>query len=126
MWASIVELLGRAVNGLDILGVSLDPDSRRRAINTLLSFQNRNGGFGGGPGQMGHLAPTYAAISALVVLTAGLGGVVGEGDDGMAHGGEAAKVWAQVDRQSMYAWLLKLKQPDGSFVMHEGGEVDVR
>ena len=26
----------------------------------------------------------------------------------------------------MYSWLLSLKQPDGSFVVHHGGEVDVR
>lgn len=26
----------------------------------------------------------------------------------------------------MYRFLLSLKQPDGSFIMHEGGEVDVR
>ena len=25
----------------------------------------------------------------------------------------------------MYEWMLTLKQPDGSFVMHHGGEVDV-
>jgi prenyltransferase beta subunit len=26
------------------------------------------GGYGGGPGQMAHLAPTYAAVSALLTL----------------------------------------------------------
>ena len=26
----------------------------------------------------------------------------------------------------MYSFLLSVKQPDGSFIMHEGGEVDVR
>lgn len=26
------------------------------------------GGFGGGPGQFPHLAPTYAAVNALVIL----------------------------------------------------------
>lgn len=30
------------------------------------------------------------------------------------------------DRQAIHDWLLSLKQPDGSFVMHKGGEVDVR
>lgn len=29
-------------------------------------------------------------------------------------------------RQAIHDWLLSLKQPDGSFVMHKGGEVDVR
>lgn len=26
----------------------------------------------------------------------------------------------------MYAWMMRLKQPDGSFVVHEHGEIDVR
>jgi len=30
------------------------------------------------------------------------------------------------DRAGLYRFLLSLKQPDGSFVMHIGGEVDVR
>lgn len=29
-------------------------------------------------------------------------------------------------RKKLYKFLLSLKQPDGSFVMHKGGEVDVR
>ena len=29
-------------------------------------------------------------------------------------------------RSAMYRFLLSLKQPDGSFIMHAGGEVDVR
>lgn len=33
---------------------------------------------------------------------------------------------AIVDRKEMHDWLLSLKQPDGSFVMHQDGEVDVR
>lgn len=66
-------------------------------------------GFGGGPGQIMHLAPTYAAIMALAtVLT-------------------TRQQWDDlVDRQAMHDWLKQLKQPDGSFVMHLGGEVDVR
>jgi len=26
----------------------------------------------------------------------------------------------------MYRFLMSIKQPDGSFIMHDGGEVDVR
>lgn len=65
------------------------------------------GGFAGGPGQLAHLAPTYAAVNALVTL----------GTE------EALSV---IDRPSLYRFLLSCRQPDGSFVMHEGGEVDVR
>lgn len=30
--------------------------------------QCKNGGFGGGPGQLAHLAPTYAAVNALITI----------------------------------------------------------
>jgi protein farnesyltransferase subunit beta len=56
---------------------------------------------------MTHLAPTYAAVMALAY--------VGDTDD-----------WGKIDRAGLYDWLLSLKQPDGSFVMHKGGEIDVR
>ncbi len=69
--------------------------------------QNRDGGFGGGPGQLSHLAPTYAAVNALAVL----------GDR------EALEV---VDRPTLARWLHSLRQDDGSFVMHADGEVDIR
>lgn len=29
-------------------------------------------------------------------------------------------------RKSLYAFLLRMKQPDGSFTMHTGGEIDIR
>jgi len=32
--------------------------------------QNANGGYGGGPLQYSHLAPTYASINALIILGA--------------------------------------------------------
>jgi protein farnesyltransferase subunit beta len=34
----------------------------------LSSCQHPEGGYGGGPGQLAHLAPTYAAVSALLTL----------------------------------------------------------
>jgi protein farnesyltransferase subunit beta len=37
-------------------------------IAFLSSCQHPTGGYGGGPGQLPHLAPTYAAISALLTL----------------------------------------------------------
>ncbi|RKP22467.1 terpenoid cyclases/protein prenyltransferase alpha-alpha toroid, partial [Syncephalis pseudoplumigaleata] len=76
-----------------------------RLVNTLAACQHPEGGFGGGPDQLAHLAPTYAAVAAIAV--------VGEGYD-MIH------------RERLYAWLLSLKQADGSFVMCHGGEIDVR
>jgi len=100
-----------------MLDVSLDRSGRQRCIATLLSFQNPTGGFGGGPGQISHLAATYAAVSTLGLLTSGAHDL---GD------GTGMEVWETVDRRAMYGWMRGLKQPDGSFVMHVGGEVDVR
>lgn len=39
-----------------------------QVVSFLSSCQHPQGGYGGGPGQMAHLAPTYAAVGALVTL----------------------------------------------------------
>ena len=31
-----------------------------------------------------------------------------------------------INREKLVIWMNKLRQNDGSFVMHEGGEVDIR
>ena len=67
----------------------------------------RRGGFGGGPGQLPHLASTYAAVSALCILS----------DEQSLH---------KIDRDALQNWFLSIRQVDGSFSMHEGGEADVR
>jgi protein farnesyltransferase subunit beta len=67
----------------------------------------RRGGFAGGPGQLPHLASTYAAVAALCILS---------------HDGTLRRV----DRDALTNWFLSLRQPDGSFAMHDGGEIDVR
>ena len=40
----------------------------KRAINTLSACQNPTGGFGGGPYQFSHVAPTYAAVNTLAII----------------------------------------------------------
>ncbi|KAL7006252.1 CAAX farnesyltransferase (FTase) subunit beta [Cystobasidiomycetes sp. EMM_F5] len=56
-------------HSLALLGTRLDAETRKKAIATLKSFYHATeGGFGGGPGQMAHLAPTYATVSALCYL----------------------------------------------------------
>ncbi|KAM4600617.1 protein farnesyltransferase subunit beta isoform 2-T2 [Polymixia lowei] len=73
----------------------------------LARCQSPAGGFAGGPGQHAHLAPTYAAVNALCII-----------------GTEEA--YNVIDREKLLDFLWSVKQPDGSFVMHVGGEVDVR
>ena len=80
---------------------------RERLIATVRPLQHPDGGFGGGNGQMAHLAPTYAVILALAIV----------------GGEEALEV---VDRRALWRWLGRLKQRDGGFQMAVGGEEDVR
>ncbi|KAL8278251.1 hypothetical protein RQP46_009424 [Phenoliferia psychrophenolica] len=95
-----------AIHSLALFGADLDLPAKRRVVDTLAKCQNPDGGFGGGPGQLSHLAPSYAAVLALSYV----------GEDG----------FKMINRRGMYNFFLKLKQPDGSFIMHIGGEVDVR
>ncbi|TPX33719.1 protein farnesyltransferase [Synchytrium microbalum] len=95
------------LHGLDLMNVRLQASDLDRVLSTLKRYQHPDGGFGGGYLHMPHLAPTYAAINTIAILAS-----------------EAA--YQIVDRPKLYAFLMKMKQPDGSFVMHEGGEVDVR
>ncbi|CAG8558918.1 9604_t:CDS:10 [Ambispora leptoticha] len=95
------------LHSLDLLGTPMTEDLIKRGISTLSKYQNSTGGFGGGSDQISHVAVTYAAVNALAVLG-------------------TQEAYDIIDRENLYKWLLKLKQPDGSFVMSEGGEVDVR
>eukprot|EP00842_Homolaphlyctis_polyrhiza_P006722 jgi/Hompol1/7050/HPOL_000471-RA len=95
------------LHALDLLGVTLTDSIKSRAVTTIKSCQNTSGGFSGGHGQISHLATTYAAISALAIIG-------------------TREAYDAVDRPKLYEFLLQMKQPDGSFRMHEGGEVDVR
>ncbi|KAH9216430.1 terpenoid cyclases/protein prenyltransferase alpha-alpha toroid [Leptodontidium sp. 2 PMI_412] len=95
-----------ALNGLSTMGEDIS-GYRDRVINTVRPIQNETGGFGGGNGQMSHLAPTYAILLSLAIV-----------------GGPEA--FDLIDRKSMWKWLSALKQPDGGFQMSIGGEEDVR
>ncbi|KAI1004342.1 Protein farnesyltransferase subunit beta [Podosphaera aphanis] len=95
-----------ALNGLAMMGEDVS-QYRESLISTIRPIQNSTGGFGGGNGQMSHLAPTYAIILALCIV----------------GGHEGLEV---IDRKAMWKWLCSLKQPDGGFQMAIGGEEDVR
>lgn len=78
-----------------------------RLISSLKACQHPDGGFSGGHGQIAHLAPTYAALNALALFG---------GDDAFDF----------IDREKLYTWMMSLKQQDGGFLMHHGGEEDAR
>ncbi|CAE6365837.1 unnamed protein product [Rhizoctonia solani] len=99
-----------ALQTLTCLGVQLDPATKQRTIDTIIANQHPDGGFGGGPGQLPHLLPTYASVCSLAIV-----GRSGE------KGG-----WDQINRQKCYEFFMRMKQPDGSFVVNKDAEVDVR
>jgi protein farnesyltransferase subunit beta len=85
----------------------LAPDD---VVAFLSACKAEGGGYGGGPGQMAHLAPTYAALCALMTL-----------------GGEAA--YESVDRAAVAAFLRRMAvapERGGGFTMHAGGRAGVR
>ncbi|XWS40750.1 hypothetical protein CRYUN_Cryun17cG0022300 [Craigia yunnanensis] len=57
--------------------------------------------------QMPHLATTYAAVNSLVTL-----------------GGD--KALSSINREKLYTFLRRMKDPSGGFRMHDDGEIDVR
>lgn len=95
------------LHSLELLGESLTPQEKSECTSFLARCQNPEGGFGGGPGQVSHLAPTYAAVNSLAII-----------------GTEEAL--AVVDRPSFASWLNKLRCSDGAFLMHVDGELDIR
>ncbi|GAB6021771.1 hypothetical protein CHUAL_004349 [Chamberlinius hualienensis] len=95
------------LHSLSLLGEAVSDTVSSGIVRFLNTCQHPDGGFGGGPCQIPHLAPTYAAVNALCIL-----------------GTEEA--FNCINREKLYAFLKGLKQPDGSFPMHIDGEVDIR
>ncbi len=94
------------LSALSMLGEDVT-SYRESIIETARSMQNETGGFGGGGGQLSHMATTYAVVLSLALV-----------------GGE--DVYDVVDRKAMWRWLCSLKQPDGGFQVCLGGEEDIR
>lgn len=93
------------LHGLALLDQPLpDSISPSQVIAFLNSCQHPEGGYGGGPGQISHLAPTYAAVSALLTL-----------------GGQEA--YSSINRQGLWDFLCSMAVPPeqgGGFRMHAG------
>ncbi|CAM6102076.1 unnamed protein product [Calypogeia fissa] len=95
------------LHSLALLGRAVDDDLYDRTIEFLEHCQDPEGGYAGGPGQMPHLATTYAATCALVTL-----------------GGE--KALSSINRKKVLQFLLRMKDPCGGFRVHDDGEMDMR
>uniref|UniRef100_A0A183C343 Protein farnesyltransferase subunit beta n=1 Tax=Globodera pallida TaxID=36090 RepID=A0A183C343_GLOPA len=66
-----------------------------------------DGGYGGGPGQIAHLATTYASVMSLITI----------GTD---------EALSSINRKTLNCFIHSMRQPNGSFTIHKGGESDVR
>ncbi|KAK1444771.1 geranylgeranyl transferase type beta subunit like protein [Babesia gibsoni] len=92
------------IHSLRVLGVDI-LQYKERVVETLLEcWDPLNGGFGGGVGQIGHLATTYAAVCCFKML-------------------DCIRL---LDVGTMRKFLRDMKQDDGSYTVHRGGERDVR
>lgn len=95
------------LHSIALLGESVDDALEHNAIDFISRCQDQHGGYGGGPGQMPHLATTYAAVNSLITL-----------------GGHRSL--GSINRDKIYSFLRRMKHTSGGFSMHDGGEVDVR
>lgn len=76
-------------------------------IHFLKKCQYVTGGFGGGPSQYPHLAPTYAAVLSLCLI-------------------ESDEAFEAIDLPGIRCFLWSVREPNGAFRMHVDGEIDVR
>ncbi|ETN75539.1 putative protein farnesyltransferase beta subunit [Necator americanus] len=95
------------LHSLNILGAAPSHSQKADILAFLKTCQHPDGGYGGGPGQLAHLAPTYASVMALASL-------------------QTEEALQSINLESLSRFLHRMKQPDGSFTMHDGGEVDIR
>lgn len=96
------------LNATHLLNSRFDDDLLSRVIAFLRKCRAPTGGFGGGPGQLPHLATTYATVNALVII-------------GTPEALDA------IDRSSLFNFLYSARdEKTGAFRMHVDGEIDVR
>ncbi|XP_026742999.1 protein farnesyltransferase subunit beta [Trichoplusia ni] len=95
------------LHSLWLLNDMPDAETLSDAVYFLNLCQHEEGGYGGGPGQYPHLGTTYAAVNALSII-----------------GTEEA--YNSLDRSSLQKFLWTVRDVDGSFALHKGGEQDIR
>lgn len=96
------------LNATHLLNSRFDDDLLSRVIAFLVQCRSPTGGFGGGPGQLPHLATTYATVNALTIIG-------------------TPEAFDAIDRPSLIRFLYSARDDkSGAFRMHTDGEIDVR
>ena len=90
-----------------LLGREVEADVKVDVVNHLRRCQCVDGGFGGGPMQLAHTAPTYASVMALVTLG-------------------TLDALRTINRPKLYQYLFSLRDGHGGFRVHHDGEADSR
>lgn len=85
----------------------LGPAKQRPGFVAALRRCIHSGAFGGGPGQIPHLATTFSAIAAIATIG-------------------TTEAYSLIHVSALTARIFSLQGPDGSFSMHLDGEADVR
>uniref|UniRef100_A0A915LP28 Protein farnesyltransferase subunit beta n=1 Tax=Meloidogyne javanica TaxID=6303 RepID=A0A915LP28_MELJA len=94
------------VHSLRLLGGHLKEELANRIVS-VLNLCKSSGGYAGAPGHCPHIVTTYAAVMTLVEI----------GTD------EALN---SIERDKLKEFISSMKQSNGSFCVHEDGEIDVR
>lgn len=96
------------LNAAHLLNFRFPDDLLTRVIAFLVKCRSPSGGFAGGPGQIAHLATTYAACNALCIIG-------------------TPSSYAAIDKASLLRFLYAVRDDEsGAFRMHVDGEIDVR
>ncbi|XP_055382969.1 protein farnesyltransferase subunit beta [Condylostylus longicornis] len=96
------------VNAASLLNFKFRDELINNTIDFLIKCRHpKFGGFAGSPLQYPHLAPTYAAVNSLAIFG-------------------TKKAYEAIDKTSLKTFLWSLRESDGSFKLHVGGENDVR
>lgn len=110
------------LHGCDLLGDLPNNDTLNGIVSTLQAcwqpISSDSGGFGGGPGQMAHCAPTYAAVLCLCIIATST--------DRSEEIATRAMKFLETIRKPLLKWYLTLQEPNGAYRMHLDGEIDVR
>lgn len=96
------------LNAAHLLNFRFPDDLLTRVIAFLIKCRSSSGGFAGGPGQIAHLATTYAACNALCIIG-------------------TPSAYDAIDKPSLLQFLNAVRDDEtGAFRMHVDGEIDVR